>query len=267
MLYKQRKAELLKDGSYKAYQVQKREIYIASEKDLNTTNEALKILYGHDAEALTCFHQMQEARKKQRKNIKQHLMFWIKSKPEQHRIYFCTFTYDDAKVKTTDEKSLKHRVIREITNFVEDFILNVDYGEQNERMHFHALVLVDEKHLKGEPAKVKTLNHGRWQTIKNQDFDFLETYKKNTGNVICEEVKTGTEDVEKLSRYMDKLVLHSVKVKQTYISTKKGSAYQKKKKLNEALEEYSNHSKAAKIYGRGLLTEDYKEVERQIFLS
>lgn len=231
MQNKEHKKTLIKDGVFKEYQKQQYEVFNATKGDLNLKNEALKFIFNNDYNDLK---QLSEAKKKQASKIKKHLYYWLHNKRENENIYFLTFTYDDAKRrKEIKEEILKKYVIKAL-KLSNDYIINIDYGEQNERIHFHGLALINDEFIK-DKYDLKTLNHNHWHTIKNYKFTIFEEYENKVGIITAERIKTTDKDLTKIGRYMSKLISHSIKVKQTYISTKKGTTYQKHKK---ALESY-----------------------------
>lgn len=57
--------------------------------------------------------------------------------------YFLTLTFDDDTLLNTNEKT-RHRYIKDFMhNHFKFYLANVDYGELNEREHYHAIVLCD----------------------------------------------------------------------------------------------------------------------------
>ena len=62
----------------------------------------------------------------------------------------------------------------------------------------------------------------------------MEQYIQKTGAIYCKKVFNKTEkDKTQIARYIAKLTLHSIKVKQKYVSVKKGTEYQKEKAFFE----------------------------------
>lgn len=105
----------------------------------------------------------------------------------------------------------------------DDFIINIDYGKENERLHFHCIMA--KKYKDNEEEKlidVKRQNKkGQWKKGKKLVEDWLLKYEKEIGFYDAEPVKDNIYSAKKLSRYIDKLTMHSIKVKQNYVSVKK----------------------------------------------
>ena len=199
---KKRKKELIESNKHKEFGELKYKLYYENRGDIEAVEEQLKQIYKDDYINLK---QILEARKKQNKKIKEHLNYLINQ--NKYDIYFGTFTYDDAKrKKTMNPKTLKKYVIRAIDKS-EDYIINIDYGSQNERLHYHALIAYQKDH-----------------DIENDEA--IKIYKDKVGFVLLKKIKTEQKDIEALSRYITKLTLHSLKVKQNYVSTKKNTQYQ-----------------------------------------
>ena len=92
-------------------------------------------------------------------------------------------------------------------------------------------------------------------------------YQNNVGNYDAEPIKTfndiqditqreKAQDIQnnKLACYMNKLTSHAIKVKQSYISTKKGTRYQFYQKYQRELKHISRFS-------RGIDIKDYLQTE------
>lgn len=104
-------------------------------------------------------------------------------------IYFCTFTFDNDLIKKCD-RTKKDCIKSSLHSFDSDikFILNVDYGDKTEREHYHALV--------GTHSPLSLRQH------------LKDTYPCRTG---CEFVDIHTDDIKRLSKYINKLSNHCVK--------------------------------------------------------
>ena len=112
--------------------------------------------------------------------------------------YFITFTFNDKTLQSTSEDTRHQYVFRTLKNTsgMIDYIANIDYGTENEREHYHGIILVDKnfeldkenkksfkgwKHgfsnlkkivIKNEKALSKYLNkftnHSKKETTKNK---------------------------------------------------------------------------------------------------
>lgn len=206
--------------------------------------------YGITDDELKIFLQLLQCNKKQRQKINNHLSFLLKQK--DYDIYFCTFTFKNGKLKDPNNWNLlKDRIKKYIYPFIEDIIINVDYGTKKERMHAHAIVAV-KKGVGTFVNQKRKLKNGKYITGKKLQTDYLLKYQKNVGNYDAELIKS-FEDIEniqdrekayetqnnKLANYMNKLTSHALKVKQSYISVKKGTRYQRFKVANKDIQRIS----------------------------
>lgn len=189
------------------------------------TGELTKHLNGSvcdltDEEIQEC-ENMRKCKQKQRKTIEKHMQFLFeRAKNEQSRLFFATFDFnDDALIKKADTR--KQKVRRTLSNVADDYIMNIDYGEKKGREHYHAIVEL--------PKNDSNFYLNEYGHIKHKIIDDLYDF----GNYDLEEVRLDDIDKKRLARYMNKLVFHSVKVAQTYVSVKKGSRYQQLKKKQE----------------------------------
>ena len=103
-------------------------------------------------------------------------------------IWFCTFTFSDKYINKSERT--KRDLIKSVLN-THDFkyILNIDYGKQTQRQHFHCILATDI------------------DMDVNQYFqDFY-----NGGFTLSIQCKKGIDDLARLTKYIDKLVNHCIK--------------------------------------------------------
>lgn len=137
------------------------------------------------------------------------------------RCYFCTFTFSDSVLSLTSSKTRRRYVTRWLTSLDCAYIANLDFGADNGREHYHALVAV-------KPSKSKL---SEW--ILNYGLFHVEPVRSSLTSSVC------------LSKYVSKLCNHSVKV------TCKRSAllFSRKYKLPSTQKEFKNL--VAPILGKG----------------
>lgn len=102
-------------------------------------------------------------------------------------IWFVTFTFDNYYINKSSRT--KRDLIKQCINKHDfKYILNIDYGSQTEREHYHCILATNED--------------------INID-DFMKTnYKCFSCSILC---KNGLEDFKRLSKYINKLVNHCLK--------------------------------------------------------
>lgn len=113
-------------------------------------------------------------------------------------LYFCTFTFDDSLINKCDRT--KKDLIKHSLMTIDDdvlIVLNKDYGRKTEREHYHCLI--------GTNNSIDVLN-------------LLKSVYPCRFNV--ERVSKGSNDVKKVSKYINKLTNHCIKD-----STKKSRLY------------------------------------------
>lgn len=235
MKNKELKRKLIQDGTEKNYRKRKNQLY----KDLFTSDEIdQKLIEEFGEENQKALKQLLQQRKQQKQKVFDHVKYWFNN---DYDIYFFTFTYsDDKRKKEMTPETLKKYCIRALEN-ADDYAINIDYGDKTGRLHYHALVaykqnnpykcskLKDFLRITGQKEEAEKIKNDR-AVIFQSDQNHIE-YTRKVGNIYIEKANKTTEDFTKLSRYMSKLVHHSIKVKQKYISTKKGTDYQKFKSL------------------------------------
>ena len=104
-------------------------------------------------------------------------------------VYFCTFTFDDDLINKCDRT--KRDIIKSTLNkFSSDihYILNVDYGNKNEREHYHCLVA--------------TNNNGNLRNFLKKEYPCLSG---------CDRVSISAKDLKCVSKYFNKLTNHCIK--------------------------------------------------------
>lgn len=243
MKNKENKKRILEDGTYQKYSKRQKELF---KKGLNydEVNEELKKEFKDQSDII----QMRRARRQQTKKIKNKLEYYTARK---YDVYFATFTYsDDKRRKEMTPETLKHYVIKALKN-ADDYSLNIDYGAKNERLHYHALVYYKPKSEWNHAIKKKEyekITDGKTKIIDDTVYIIPgdqnhRDYEKKVGTITLKKITFG--DGTALARYITKLTLHSVKEKQKYVSSKKGSRYDKylklmdeAKKLNKKDNEY-----------------------------
>lgn len=103
-------------------------------------------------------------------------------------IWFCTFTFSDKYINKSERT--KRDLIKSVLN-THDFkyILNIDYGKNTQRQHFHCILATDI------------------------DMDVNQYFQNfyNGGFSLSIQCKIGIDDLARLTKYIDKLVNHCIK--------------------------------------------------------
>lgn len=177
---------------------------------------------------LKACEELRRAKKEQEKKLRDWFDYYI-NKRKGFSIFFGTYTYDDKKFKGTPT-TLKRQIIKKMNSDdnIVDYVINIDYGKKNERTHFHTLEIRYTNSLKPNDYEsvVRKTDKGYISGFKLRT-TLLSEYENKYGWYDMELANTDIKDKFKLAHYISKLVNHSIKVKQTYLSKKKGTDYQK----------------------------------------
>lgn len=99
---------------------------------------------------------------------------------------FLTLTFNDLTLANTTAKERRVAVVRYLKTFKTDYLANIDFGANNHREHYHALIVADK------------VNYSKWNKY---------------GNINGQKVrlKDIDNDKTKLSKYIAKLSNHAIK--------------------------------------------------------
>ena len=205
MYNKELKKTLIENGKAESYRNKRRELFKNNDYDLiqkaPIDDEISTTIFGMWTEEIVECERIRNNLQRQRKKIEDHLNFLSKG---NWNLYFLTLTLSEKCIETTSYKTRKTTITRLLSSFCDDFILNVDYGLENEREHYHAIIVVKKKN-----------------TNVSQDEDghiVIEPLENGYkyGFYRAEEIRCGSEDTARLSKYIAKLTMHSLKVKQSF---------------------------------------------------
>lgn len=198
--------------------------------------------FGITEQEYKALEQLRDNRKHQRQKIKHHINFLMDS--GKYDLYFITFTYDTNKHDYKNNWcNFRRTILRYVGDYVDDIILNVDYGELHERMHAHGIIAIDKNKPHTEYLQTFEIKHRkgkgkRFKTCKSVMTDYLYKYSNNVGHLSTELIEIKVKDKKisldklkeytknRISNYMNKLCSHSLKINPSYITTKKGTLYQ-----------------------------------------
>lgn len=232
------KKQLVSDGTFQKYMTSRKLAFQLGQDNslyLQQLNEETlqyepvfneEIFSMSEDEAIEC-ERMRRNKNKQVQKIEEHIRYLFSLK--NVALFFATFTFSDETLDTTSAKTRHRKVIQCLGANCIDYIVNIDYGTQNEREHYHALIAVDLR-----SVEVYLDDKGHFKITG------LDAYKY--GFYSLERIKTAEIDEKRLSRYITKLTFHSIKVKQSYVSVKKGSFYVQDRALDEAIKYAKNAS-------------------------
>ena len=254
MKNKELKKQLVENGKFEDYRKTKRANADHGTYDLfevvMTMEDARRILFPEmtPEEIIEC-ERMSKSRYQQRKKIYDHLMFLFKGNWD---LYFITWTFSDEILNSTKSSTRKQKVIRSLSKCFVDYINNIDYAPDTNREHFHSVVAKKNASETMYFEYEKGVKH-----IKFHDLDCLYKY----GHYKVVPIRLSETDAKTIAGYIAKLTSHSIKVKQSYVSTKKGSPWQQYKELLAQRDRQGGHA-----YGRAFTMSNEEFEEKEIYL-
>lgn len=218
----ERRKTLLENGTYKNYIRKRKELFNNGVVFVDDNGQMDISLFDLSRNDLIICERIRKCYKEQREKVENHIMYLFTK--SNYDLYFITFTFTNKALNETKAETRKQN-IRRLLSRIDDYILNIDYGKQTDREHYHSIVAVKK---------------GTYQTRSQNGhikLSFLDNYRMGSYDV--QMIRKTDKDKKRLSRYIAKLTMHSVKVKQKYISVKKGSEYQISRKITKKVKERS----------------------------
>lgn len=224
------RSQIITDGTFTKYcEERKKYVYAGQLEDIvNTYNSQTGELQKGvlNAELLglsqSIADECERARKcrdAQRKKIEAHIKWLIQEADRLgYDLFFGTWTFEDFAL-LLKRTTRREGITRLLKTICEDYIINIDFGKTTGREHYHGVIAV-KKGSYTITAKVWSAKYRCWLF----NIDILDGYKY--GFYDLQAITLSELSEKKLSRYITKLTQHSIKVQQTYVSVKKGSAYQ-----------------------------------------
>ena len=123
-------------------------------------------------------------------------------------VYFVTFTFDDKRLNQKEEtrRKLIKKTLEQINGA--KWILNIDYGKKTEREHYHCIVGLNNLDLDGDLISFLLTNKQQELSDIYLDYKLKNIYPCF---VSAERIGKQSEDIKRLSKYIDKLGNHCIK--------------------------------------------------------
>lgn len=109
-----------------------------------TQAEALYKSYHDTAIGSVLWHEaekVRQANQKRVKRLKQRITYML----ENGSCQFLTLTFTDDVLAKTSEDTRRQYVRRFLSSFSNEFVANIDFGKENGREHYHALIMTDKR--------------------------------------------------------------------------------------------------------------------------
>lgn len=123
-------------------------------------------------------------------------------------VYFVTFTFDNKRLNQKEET--RRKLIKKTLEKIQGakWILNIDFGSKNEREHYHCIVGLNNFELDGD--LIEFLLTQRKQDLSDIYLDY-KLKKIYPCFVFAERIGNHTEDIKRISKYINKLSNHCLK--------------------------------------------------------
>lgn len=238
MKHKEIKAEMLKNGTYSDIRKLDKELYKNYQTCLKTQINAVyeddykdmvdvigsdsahlsalldvSEAHGLDKIQTECYLQMKKARHNQMTNMRRHIEYYTQS--NDYDLVFATFTFTDEYLNKNFQYRRKQLLnCLKSCDVIKDYIVNIDYGKQTEREHYHGILFIKKGSVE-------------WSFKRGKKFWYIENMPINYNLGFCSFEKVGNEkyDNDRVAQYVAKLNLHALKVKQSRLIIKKDSPY------------------------------------------
>lgn len=139
----------------------------------------------------------------------------IYNSPDIYRAFFVTLTFDNDILESTNKATRRTYIARFLKEYTYYYIANIDYGKENNREHYHAIVLLDTKQYdnlkryRGETYnhKLYTKGYNTFKLITIPQLLFLEGEAKYQIDSMIKEDRSSL----KIASYINKLTNHGYK--------------------------------------------------------
>lgn len=203
------KNTLIANGVYDAF-LKERTMLFTNGCDPNDKNNYNKDIF--DSESLTLCFRMFEANRKRKRYGLEELIKWCFAidkglKYQDYKIVFGTLTFNDTTLARTSKQTRRKYVSRFLSEHTDCYIANIDFGEENEREHYHFVALCEVEIKKNswrygfdsyrEVAKTKDgIQKAKAYLLKLNN----HSYKSSTRNerVIMNKSKNGRDKIDYL---------------------------------------------------------------------
>lgn len=155
-----------------------------------TPKEADSLFYEYRSNNFEMFDECKKinnSNRKRTKKLKDRVSDYVnKSLSDKSlKVFFLTLTFTDKTLNTTSAQTRRRYVSRYLKSISTGYVANIDFGVENGREHYHAVVITKGK------------------------IDFTDWHK--LGAINCEAVRLNKTSASKLSKYVNKLVNHAIK--------------------------------------------------------
>lgn len=178
------KNSLIVSGKYNYFLIERKEIF---KHNLEPNDYIFYLDNFTEEEAKECI-KIYKADKQRKYRLFNKLVEWffaVKEIPiyEENDIVFFTLTWTEEDLKNTNKQTRRKYIERFLKENTLNYIANIDYGEENDREHYHAIAVID-----------KEIDIKKWQRIS-----WIKRVNKKS------------KDLRKITKYILKLTNHSYK--------------------------------------------------------
>lgn len=200
------KNTIIKNGVYDVFLQEKRKLYLKG-LEPNNKNNYLD-LFDEDT-IITCFKIYNANRARKRYGLEELIKWCFVIDKSNHyknfNIVFGTLTFNDKVLSKTSKETRRQYVSRFLANTCESYIANIDYGNKNEREHYHFVALCSDE-IKKDSWKYgydsyRKIGHNKNELQKAKNYILKlnnHSYKSSTRNerVIMNKSKKGIDLID-----------------------------------------------------------------------
>lgn len=157
-------------------------------------------------------------------------------KKDYFNCYFLTFTFTDATLKRTTQRTRERYIKEWLNQQASEFLLNCDYGDLNKREHYHAFIIsrykvivydAPQRHnvfIKAKKISATLYNNGKRQNI-DKDYRYTITAENLTNHAFKDSTENSkiiySRSAKKINRHFKALADAKLKA---YRESDKGKA-------------------------------------------
>lgn len=141
------KNSIIQNGVYDVFLKEKRRLFVEGYDSNNKDNFNRDIF---DEETLiSCFKIFNANKKRKRYGLEEMIKWCFVIDKSNHyhsyKLIFGTLTFNEEALTKTSKVTRRRYVARFLTSQCESYIANIDYGDENEREHYHFVAMVKNK--------------------------------------------------------------------------------------------------------------------------
>lgn len=250
---REKKRELIENGTYREYIKARTEIYKRTKTDEDDyfTQQmrkseffALERQYAekYGFGTLKCLQQIHEASRKRRQKAEVHVVWWLDNYDmSRYIIVLGTLTFSDEMLHQWSEKYRREKIQQTLKSACVDYIADIDFGERNGREHYHFIGLFDRDTLYKVKGKGKGADKKFYKSVVLDEWQAFYDIK---------EVIESEKDRRKCISYMSKVTNYALKGGQSKMIVAKGTPFQEEQARKRAEKQAEKERRSHELEGQ-----------------